>query len=233
MANDLREKWITRIKLLLGGSRILSLEVEDSEIDQLIDIAYERMKPYTTDTEYITKPYARSISLENDDVEEVRRVIPASELTVSSMSPVDEQLFDFQAYRVVGRVGAVSVRRTLDPVSLVSKAVTPDVNIPFEYIPELKLLLLTEGYTTGSVTIEVTKTRPLEELRDDRALQWIFSYALALTKEVVGRIRSKVKSTNVPIELDGETLINEAASEKQTLEQSLLSDQYGPTIILR
>lgn len=219
--SQIKQTWIRRIKLMLGGSRILSLEVDDSEIAELIDIAYEKMRPYITDTEYITKAYARCIKLD-DSVEEVRKVIPASQLTVSA-SPTDEIMFDFQAYST-GKI---------NPVSIVRKAVTPDINIPFEYVAETKLLYLTEGYTTGNVTIEVTKSTPLENVRDDRALQWIFSYSLALTKEVIGRIRSKAKSSNVPIELDGDTLLSEASTEKQTLESSLATEQYGPTIILR
>lgn len=214
--------WIRRIKLMLGGSRILSLEVDDSEISELIDIAYERMKPHITDTDYLTKQYSNVINLADDKVEEVLKVIPGTQLTVSA-SPADELLFDFQAYSV-GKI---------DPISVVRKSVTPDVLIPFEYVAEQKLLYLSEGYTTGPVTIEVSKTVSFEEVRDDRALQWMFAYALALTKEVVGRIRSKAKSTNVPIELDGDTLLSEAATEKSALDSSLATEQYGPTIILR
>lgn len=217
-----RSKWIKRIKLLLGGSRILSLEVDDSELSELIDIAFEKMKPYITDTDYLTRQYARVISLEDDKVEEVLKVIPGSQLATSAVS-YDELLFDFQAYST-GRI---------NPLSVVKKSVTPDILIPFEYVAETKSLYLAEGYTTGAVTIEVSKSIEFEDVRDDRALQWMFQYSLALAKEVIGRIRSKAKSTNVPIELDGETLLNEASTEKQSLESSLATEQYGPAIILR
>lgn len=219
-----KDKWIPRIKLLLGASRILSIEVNDSEISDLIDIAFDMIKPQVTDTDYLTRQYARVISLKEDNVEEVLKVIPGSEFAMTAC-PNDELLFDFQAYRTVGKT---------DPVSVVRKSVTPDILIPFEYVAETRLLYLAEGYTTGSITIEVSKSiEELDSLRDDRALRWVFEYSLALTKEVVGRIRSKAKSTNVPIELDGETLLNEAATEKASLESSLATEQYGPTIILR
>lgn len=220
--SERKSSWIRRIKLMLGGSRILSLEVDDSEIAELIDISYERMRPYITDTDYLTKQYARVIHLADDKVEEVLKVIPGTQLAVSA-SPSDEMLFDFQAYSV-GKI---------DPISIVRKSVTPDVLIPFEYVAEQKMLYLAEGYTTGPVTIEVSRATSFDEVRDDRALQWMFAYSLALTKEVVGRIRSKAKSTNVPIELDGDTLLSEAASEKSALDSSLATEQYGPTIILR
>lgn len=217
-----KDKWIKRIKLLMGGSRILSLEVNDEEIADLIDVAYEKMKPYITDTDYITKQYSNVISLADDNVEEVLKIIPGSQLAVSAVA-TDELMFDFQSYSV-GKI---------NPLSIVRKSVTPDVLIPFEYVAEQKMLYVAEGYTTGSITIEVSKAVEFEKVRDDRAIQWMFSYSLALVKEVVGRIRSKAKSTNVPIELDGETLLNEASTEKSSLESSLATEQYGPTIILR
>lgn len=219
-----RETWIEDIKLMLGGSRILSLEINEDEISRLIDIAYRKMFPNVTDTDIITKPYANVISLENDNVEEVLKVIPASRLTVTTGSGTDELLFDFQAYRH-GKV---------DKLALMRKAISPDVNIPFEYVAQSKKLYITEGYTTGNISIEVSRSViDLENLRDDRAQTWIYEYALALSKEVVGRIRSKAKSSNVPIELDGDTLLSEAASEKEKLETQLNEGQYGPTIILR
>ena len=50
--------------------------------------------------------------------------------------------------------------------------------------------------------------------------QWIRKYGLALTKELLGMIRSKYGSIPVPgaeTTLDGDTLRTEAQSEKETL----------------
>lgn len=228
IVESIADKWIRRIKLMLGGSRILSLEVTDEEIKELIDLSYEKALPYAVDIDYITVQYAACVDLTKFGVTEVYDVFPASQLSLSG-SPVDELMFDWQAYR---KVDAISTGK-LDKLAIVRKSVLPDVNIPFMFDSETKKLYLTEGYTTGAVCVEVVRESSLEDLRDERVLQWIFSYALALTKEVVGRIRSKAKSSNVPIELDGDTLLNEAQTEKQTLESSLVTDQFGPTLMIR
>lgn len=58
-------------------------------------------------------------------------------------------------------------------------------------------------------------------------LQWIKKYTLALTKELLGSIRSKYSSVPVPgaeVNLDGDTLRNEASVEKENLISQLRED---------
>ena len=55
---------------------------------------------------------------------------------------------------------------------------------------------------------------------NDTGKQWIRKYGLALVKELLGSIRSKYASVPIPngeTNLDGDTLRNEAAAEKETL----------------
>ena len=55
---------------------------------------------------------------------------------------------------------------------------------------------------------------------NDVGKQWIKKYALALCKELLGTIRSKYSSVPIPnadVTMDGDTLRNEAASEKEIL----------------
>ena len=57
--------------------------------------------------------------------------------------------------------------------------------------------------------------------------QWIRKYTLALAKELLGSIRSKYGSVPIPggeVSLDGDTLRNEATSEKENLLNQLRED---------
>lgn len=54
--------------------------------------------------------------------------------------------------------------------------------------------------------------------------QWIYQYALCLSKEILGYVRSKYSNIPIPnaeVTLDGETLRNEAAAEKIALLENL------------
>jgi hypothetical protein len=207
----------SRIKTLLGGE-ILELEVSDKTIGELIDIAYGVMKPYITDTKFITKPFAQMIDLGEEKVVGVIRVHPAE-----SSIYTQDKMFDFEGIRLDRR----SLKR-----SILGSYPIIDNEINFNFIDN-KLYLEYDKVYTGSVTIEALWSPPLEEVTDARAETWITNYSLALTKQVVGRIRSKYKSPNVPVETDGDTMLSEAQTEIQMLEAELHDRQFGPFMILR
>ncbi len=61
--------------------------------------------------------------------------------------------------------------------------------------------------------------------QDFYGLDWIFDYASAEAKEILGRIRSKFENFasigNTGISLDGSALIQEAKEDKEKLEEKL------------
>ena len=59
---------------------------------------------------------------------------------------------------------------------------------------------------------------------NDVGKQWIRKYGLALSKELLGMVRSKYGTIPIPnseVSLDGETLRAEATAEKETLIEQL------------
>ena len=62
---------------------------------------------------------------------------------------------------------------------------------------------------------------------------WIQRYSLAVSKEILGRVRSKYQTLPGPgggARLDGTTLLQEAASEKQMLIEELLTQIQNPPL---
>lgn len=210
-------KVISRTKHLLGGE-VLSLEISDDSIGDLVEMAFTKIKPYITDTVLLSKPFAQVISLEGENVEDVVRVYPADSSIISQ-----DRMFDFEGMKLDRRS---MTRSILGSYSIV------DTEIHFKYYNE-KLYLESDKVYSGVVTVEALVTPSLEDLRDERAKTWIESYTLALAKQVLGRIRTKFKSPNVPVEMDGDTLLNEAQTEIQSLEAELQERQFGPFMILR
>ena len=83
--------------------------------------------------------------------------------------------------------------------------------------------LLTE-YSGSSDTISDFSNVPYDNMEfkhiNDVGKQWIKKYALALSKELLGIIRSKYASIPIPnsdTTLDGDTLRSEATAEKEAL----------------
>ena len=213
------------IKLLLGGG-VVRLEVGDEDIEKLIKFAFKKIKPYISDRKLITVPSARCIDMTDKKVLEVIRVYPTSIVVADSSQGVSDKelLFDFQVYRTGSNIKT-------SKADIVRRYSVDDFEIPFEF--EDGKLYISVGSVYSGVTVEAIVDVSLEELKDERAVAWVQGYALALTKERVGRIRSKFKASGLPVELDGDTLIQEARDEKGKLEDELENKDFGPSFVLR
>lgn len=203
------------IKLQLGGS-VLRLELSDEDIARLIRKAYRKMKPYIAEEKYITKIYTPSIDLRKDGVYEVIRCFRTTQSVLTG-----NRLFDFET---------IDLRRDNIRKYILGSYPVVDDSVNFKFIDGF-LYLDNNIAFQGKVTAQCLVTPTLDELEDERAVDWIQSYALALCKEATGRIRSKFKSANIPIELDGDTLLGEAQVERQALESDLTEKPFGPFVI--
>ena len=211
------EKLVKRIKLLLGGS-VLRLEITDEEITELIEMAYDVIKPYVVDRKMITCQSAPRIDMRESKVIEVLRVFPAGTLVPG---PMDLQ-FDFQAWRVGSRDSLQGIIDTYE---------TPSYDIRFDFQEGFLYINMDTAYS--GITAECIVDVPLVDLVDERVIAWLQKYSLALCKETVGRIRSKFKSSNIPVELDGDTLLSEASQSKDQLEAELQEKDFGSSFLLR
>ena len=209
------------IKTMMGYPTV-RLEVSDTQIENLVNRAYLKIKPYITDRILISFQPSSCVDLSEFKVIDVVRLYPTHVMNYSGAS--GELLFDFQMYKPVQQLGQRMV-------SYVASSATEDYDIPFRFANGK--LYISPDYLVGRVTAECLVDTPLEELRDERAMMWIQSYAEALVKEVLGRIRGKFKSSNLPIEVDSDQLLSEAQSEKERLESELYDQEFGTFFILR
>ena len=68
------------------------------------------------------------------------------------------------------------------------------------------------------------KYRSIEEIEDQDILQRVKEYALALCKIIEGNIRRKLQAAPGAIQLDGDSLVSEGMSEKQSIEEKLVTE---------
>lgn len=72
------------------------------------------------------------------------------------------------------------------------------------------------------VTVEYARSiTDLEDISDQKALNWVKEWATARTKKILGRVRSKYRSGGIIFETDGTDLIQEATEEMRELKEAL------------
>ena len=87
--------------------------------------------------------------------------------------------------------------------------------------------LYLDGYYDSVLIDMLVRPKVVSDVSDNSMYcSWVKEYVLALTKELVGRVRSKFNVESSPYQLDGATLLQEAANEKANLESQLMGEIF-------
>lgn len=85
--------------------------------------------------------------------------------------------------------------------------------------------LYLSNFSESQVCVKYLRSyRSVEEIEDIDVLQRVKEYALALCKIIEGNIRRKLQSAPGAIQLDGDSLVSEGTSEKQAIEEKLVTE---------
>ena len=147
-----------------------------------------------------------------------------------TLMPIFEDLLRVQAIEMND-----SIRKSAYSFTLVNNKLrifpdpTANSTLYFDYVKtaDRDNALVTEHGTTSNVVSDFSNV-PYDNMQyqfiNDVGKQWIRKYGLALSKELLGIIRSKYGTIPIPnsdTTLDGDTLRSEASAEKETLTTQL------------
>ena len=201
--------------LLQLGYPVLEIEIEEN-IERVIDMAFRELKHYITDTRTATIPYMNKIHIDdkfNHGKDKINTVV----YIMRSNSP--NRIGDFQDIMYL-----VSRQDSLQYLSLTdySRAMltqqaknTLATNLDFYWDKINSDLYVYANYPKPDF-ISVVYIPEYEKVEDIVEPFWqnlLRRLALALTKEVLGRIRGKYKLNSATYELDAYQLLSEAREE--------------------
>lgn len=220
------------IQTLLGSS-FVQVELEKPDVEKFFKIAEMKCAPYISEYRLVTLPATKSIDLSTYDVAVVLEVMEASNAGAGEPAVGSDPMLSKDIFGMMPIFGGVPNSSLLVDQMLINSFRSDfrsraSKNYRFE-----KGVLYLDAAFAGSVTIKYTPQLDFDNLSDSKWKSWIYEYVLALCKVAVGRIRSKIRSTNLPIELDGDTLLSEGNEKVRELEDNLASLGEGNFIITR
>lgn len=195
------------IKIRLGYP-VIDLAITDDMIMKQIDFAIKRIVPYLNNMEFITVN-SKTVKFEDKHVYTVLRVTSSyggSNINIdkainqgfyivrNNRKLVDCALWNYWRDTVQQDLNQIGFRLVGDTLYI------DGGNAPWtiEAITDLSVSTMTEDY-----------------------VNWVLDYSVALVKCVEGEIRSKVKITGSPVEMNGSELKSEGITEKKELEEKL------------
>lgn len=206
------------VKTQLGISWV-DVEAEDKDIKTMIQMALDKLAPYYEGVRYV-QASGKVIDLSLHDPVAIRNVWNCKNddlISVQEYAFGGNGIYIYDATFLNRFIGFQSYKVLQNELNY-QKSINYKYIKPYLYLDDYKDTVLIEMTVRPKVVSDVEN--------DSMYCSWVKEYTLALTKELVGRVRSKFSVEGSPYTLDGNTLLQEAAAEKANLENQLIGEIY-------
>jgi len=226
------EDIIDEVKLELTGY-ILDMEITDETLVSVIKKALRELERFWDETTLIRVPFASCIDLDGDFFKEkVSSIVKVyrtegfgdMEGGVSVMNdPI--QLAQFAIFSNGGTMYNLQdyVMNYASWMSLSQMKNTMSTDMAFKEDRHNKKLYINRANSAPSmVTIEyIPKLNSVEDIKSDYWIDILIKYCVALTKVVLGRIRTRFAQSNALWTQDGDKILEEGNTELKELREIL------------
>lgn len=208
----------TYIKTQLGDS-LVDVEVEDKDLETLIKMALDKLAPYYEGHRFVQasgnvidlsehKPIAieKVYNVKNDQIVSLQDYAFGGTGVIIYDTSFTNRIISYQAYKMFWN------------------ELQYQKGINFKFINNILYL---DGYQDTVLIDMLVRPKVISDIDDNsQYCPWIKEYVLALTKEMLGRIRGKFSVDGSPYTLDSAQLLSEAQSEKTNLESQLIGEIF-------
>ena len=232
---------VEEIKLELTG-QILELEIDDSTIDLAISRGLRELQRYWDETSIINVPFASCIDYTGTPLEEssaivkVYRTVDVGNSEDAGNALTMDPLFA-QQWMVFSNAGTMYnlqdyMLNYAAWTSLGQVRNTMSTDMAFkEDKHNHKLYLNNNMSTPGTIAIEfIPKLKAVEDIKSDYWQDILIRLCLAITKTILGRIRTYANQSNSIWTIDGEKMLEEGKTDLKELREILRANSnliYG------
>lgn len=223
---------VDEIKLELTG-HVLEMEIEDATIVQVINKALRELERFWDETTIVTIPFASCIDLSTSNFyEKVSSIVKIYRTQgigeVQDGTNVMNDPLYMQQWMIFSNGGTMYnlqdyMLNYMSWATLSKIKNTLSTDMAFKEDRHNNKLYI-NGSASGAsyVTIEyVPKLKTVEDIKSDYWIDVLIKMSVALTKVVLGRIRTRYTQTNALWAQDGEKLLEEGNTEVKELREVL------------
>jgi hypothetical protein len=226
------EDILDEIKLELTGY-ILDMEITDETLVSVVKKALRELERFWDETTMITVPYASCIDLEGEFFkEQVSSIVKVYRTegfgdTGEGLSVMNDpiQLAQFAIFSNGGTMYNLNDYMlnyaSWLTVNKIKNTMSTDMSFR-EDRHNKKLYINRSSGAPNLITIEyIPKLTSVEDIQSDYWVDILIKYCVALTKVVLGRIRTRFTQTNALWTQDGEKILEEGNTELKELREIL------------
>ena len=214
------------------GNQVLKIELSEAQVEEVVKMALGELTHYINDTKSITVPYNSVIDTSKWPLKvSVVNYVMRGQSAINYI-PVDA----ISSYYVNGaRFGNGGL--SLDQISTALQAqgnmnaISTDLDFRFEK-DEQKLYVTCNAVKPTSLTIDyMPEYTCVDDIKEPYWQNYLKRFSLAMTKVILGRIRSKYSLNSSLYSLDGDTMLSEGNSELQEIRSTLQNNNDSLFVI--
>ena len=225
------EDVLSEIKLELTGY-VLDMEITDETLVSVVKKALRELERFWDETTLLTVPYSSCIDLSGEFFEEqvssivkVYRTEGTGESS-AGLSVLNDpvQMAQFAIFSNGGTMYNLNdyVMNYASWMTLNKIRNTMSTDLSFKEDRHNKKLYINNYNAPKAVTIEyIPKLRSVEDIKSDYWIDIMIKYCVALTKIVLGRIRTRFSQSNALWTQDGDKILEEGNTELKELREIL------------
>lgn len=214
-----RDDYIEYIDKILGGS-ILNIELKE-DIGFFVDSAFREIKNYITDVRTMTVPYAQMIDLHDKKVANVIYIMRGH--NTSGPGGFQDIMYIYSRQSALSTYTLTDYARYLLAQQNKSELAT-DLDFHFDKANEKLYVYAQQALPTVVTLVYTPDYVTVDEITEPFWQDLIRRLALALTKEAIGRVRSKYDLSSSTYKLDGNTLLQESKAEQEEIRAYLTAN---------
>ena len=224
------EDVLDELKLELTGY-ILDMEITDETLVSVVNKALRELTRYWDESRMISIPYASCIDLDgeffNEKVSSIVKVYRTEGMGDSQdISAVNDpvQMAQFAIFSNGGTMYNLQdyIMNYASWMTMYQMKNTMSTDMSFKEDRHNKKLYINNYNAPSMVTIEyIPKLTSVEDIQSDYWIDILIKYCVALTKIVLGRIRTRFTQSNALWTQDGEKILEEGNTELKELRELL------------
>lgn len=204
------------------GNQIIKIELSDEQVTEVVEMALGELAHYINDTKSITVPYKSVIDtskwpLKVSVVNYVMRgqsavnYIPVDAISTYYVNGINNGMAGLSLDQIAN---ALSAQQNIN-------ALSTDLDFRFEK-DEQKLYVTCNAMKPSTLTIDyMPEYTCVDDIKEPYWQNYLKRFSLAMTKVILGRIRSKYTLNSSQYTIDGPTMLSEGNQELADIRATL------------
>lgn len=218
------------IRLQLTGC-VLNLELSDESLTKIVNMSLREIQRYIDTVAIITIPYEKCIDLSSYSISAVIGIRRAQgEIATSNSNPsvtVADPLY-MSKWQILSRNGNISNIQdyalnfaSWSTIQQIENTTSTDLAFYYDKLNQKLYVNINSNFPTSITVLYVPRFDDVSQITSDFWTDMLIRLAVANSKCIVGRVRTKFKQSNALWTMDGDSLIAEGTEELKQLRQEL------------